>query len=91
MDLCSLDFVMAFASARVLFSLRVIPRILANFERHPRQLTYLPSRSAGHSHWQNVRHTKEAKDRERARVTSNFLLQIDAAIKRNTHILLILM
>ncbi|VDK32120.1 unnamed protein product [Taenia asiatica] len=72
---------MALARARVLFSLGTVPRILVGVERCPFQLTYLPSRSAGHSHWQNVRHTKEAKDRERARVTSNFLIQIDAAIK----------
>ncbi|KAL5107526.1 Translational activator of cytochrome c oxidase 1 [Taenia crassiceps] len=72
---------MAVANAFALFSLRIIPRILVNFEKCPRQLTYTPCRSAGHSHWQNVRHTKEAKDKERARVTSGFLLQIDAAIK----------
>ncbi|CDS37176.1 translational activator of cytochrome c oxidase [Echinococcus multilocularis] len=72
---------MAIANIRVLFPLRSIPRILINVDRSARQLTYIPSRSAGHSHWQNIRHTKEAKDRERARVTSNFLLQIDAAIK----------
>ncbi|VDD82216.1 unnamed protein product [Mesocestoides corti] len=36
---------------------------------------------AGHSHWQNVRHTKEAKDKERVRVTTTVLYQIDAAIK----------
>uniref|UniRef100_A0A183TGI0 Putative transcriptional regulatory protein Minf_0651 n=1 Tax=Schistocephalus solidus TaxID=70667 RepID=A0A183TGI0_SCHSO len=38
-------------------------------------------RNAGHSHWQNVRHTKEAKDKERARMTSIILSQLNIAIK----------
>lgn len=41
----------------------------------------LPRRNAGHSHWQNVRHTKEANDKERARVTTIVLAQIDFAVK----------
>ncbi|VDK31979.1 unnamed protein product [Dibothriocephalus latus] len=38
-------------------------------------------RNAGHSHWQNVRHTKEAKDKERARMTAIILSQLNLAIK----------
>ncbi|VDM21963.1 unnamed protein product [Hydatigera taeniaeformis] len=74
---------MAIFNRRALFSLNVVSRVFADVQRCPYRLTYLPSRFAGHSHWQNVRHTKEAKDKERARITSNFLLQIDAAIKHS--------
>ncbi|KAL7059825.1 hypothetical protein AAHC03_013274 [Spirometra sp. Aus1] len=37
--------------------------------------------NAGHSHWQNVRPTKEAKDKEKARITSIILSQLNIAIK----------
>ncbi|VDO02058.1 unnamed protein product [Rodentolepis nana] len=58
-----------------------IPLVLCNIKKHSPKLVYVPSRLAGHSHWQNVRHTKEAKDKERMRIITNYLLQIDAAIK----------
>lgn len=63
-------------------SLNIIPRTLCNAKRYNLVTNYIPARFAGHSHWQNVRHTKEAKDKERMRITTNYLMQIDAAIKR---------
>ncbi|KAF6767890.1 hypothetical protein AHF37_09236, partial [Paragonimus kellicotti] len=40
-----------------------------------------PSRSAGHSHWQNVRHTKEAKDKLKSKASQYYLRAVAAAIK----------
>nr|CDS27180.1 translational activator of cytochrome c oxidase [Hymenolepis microstoma] len=57
------------------------PLALCNVKKYSLRLVYVPSRFAGHSHWQNVRHTKEAKDKERMRITTNYLMQIDSAIK----------
>ncbi|KAM7542342.1 hypothetical protein Aperf_G00000010400 [Anoplocephala perfoliata] len=61
--------------------LTLVPRVLLNFEKNTPQIICTPNRFAGHSHWQNVRHIKEAKDKERVRVTTNFMMQIDSAIK----------
>ncbi|VUZ54857.1 unnamed protein product [Hymenolepis diminuta] len=62
-------------------SFTLIPRILCNVEKYSPKLAYVSSRFAGHSHWQNIRHTKEAKDKERMRITMSYLLQIDSVIK----------
>ncbi|KAM3178027.1 hypothetical protein ACTXT7_003398 [Hymenolepis weldensis] len=45
-------------------SVTLIPRVLCNVEKYSPKLAYISSRFAGHSHWQNIRHTKEAKDKE---------------------------
>ncbi|KAF7233065.1 hypothetical protein EG68_05513 [Paragonimus skrjabini miyazakii] len=40
-----------------------------------------PSRLAGHSHWQNVRHTKEAKDKLKSKASQYYLRAVASAIK----------
>ncbi|KAA3675996.1 translational activator of cytochrome c oxidase 1, partial [Paragonimus westermani] len=40
-----------------------------------------PSRSAGHSHWQNVRHIKEAQDKLKSKTSQYYLRALYSAIK----------
>ena len=67
---------------------KILPKIALYPVNCSRAVSFMPTRYAGHSHWQNVRHTKEAKDKERARLTSYILLQVDTAVKRNYAIFL---
>lgn len=42
---------------------------------------YQPVRNAGHSKWANIKHTKAAKDGERADKTSKFVTILKLAVK----------
>jgi hypothetical protein len=40
-----------------------------------------PSRSAGHSHWKNIKHTKEAKDADKQKAALNVVRRIRNAVR----------
>lgn len=42
-----------------------------------------PKRFAGHAHWQNVKHTKDANDKEKARLSSHYVRAVQDAVKSN--------
>jgi hypothetical protein len=42
---------------------------------------HLPVRCAGHSHWKNVKHIKEAKDAEKQKVTLSVLQRMRVAVR----------
>lgn len=78
---CAFVIRMSIVSVCFLRSCTIIPQLVMNSGKYPRLVYFMPSRLAGHSHWQNVRHIKEAKDKERARLTCFYLAKVDAAVK----------
>jgi hypothetical protein len=43
--------------------------------------SHVPVRFAGHSHWKNVKHIKEAKDAEKQKVTLGVLQRMRVAVR----------
>jgi len=52
----------------------------ANVELHS-WLLNVPARSAGHSHWQNVKKTKTSKDDQRQRIINAVVQRIRTAVR----------
>jgi len=52
----------------------------AHAERHS-WLLYAPVRSAGHSHWQNIRNIKATKDDQRQKIINDVLRRMRVAVR----------
>ena len=58
-----------------------LPRRILSFSPAIQQIQCV--RWKGHSKWQNIKHTKEAKDGERMRMSARYTYLIKAACKEN--------